>query len=96
MGLNQQKEYEMNKITVTEDQLFWMFRYCLSRKTYAASDGADAIVTNWQHLSKNTKDMIIKEINAEMYRNECDKETWRKVILLDLSERVEQERNSHE
>ena len=85
-----------NKITVTEDQLFWMFRYCLSRKTYAVSDGADAIVTNWQHLSKNTKDMIIKEINAEMYRNECDKETWRKVILLDLSERVEQERNSHE
>lgn len=82
-----------NKITVTEDQLFWMFRYCLSRHTYASSDGADAIVTNWKLLSKNTKDMIVKEIHEAMYRNECDKE-WRKVILIDLSERAEQERDS--
>jgi len=83
-----------NKITVTEDQLFWMFRYCLSRKTYAASDGADAVVANWQHLSKNTKDMIIKEITEAMYRNGGDQETWRKVILIDLDERIEQERDS--
>ena len=85
-----------NKITVTEDQLFWCFRYCLSRRTYAASDGADAVVANWHHLSKNTKDMIIKEVNEAMYSNGCDQETWRKVILIDLDERVEQERNSHE
>lgn len=85
----------MNKITVTEDQLFWCFRYCLSRKTYAASDGADAVIANWHHLSKKTKDMIVKEITEAMYRNECDEE-WRKVILIDLDERVEQERNSHE
>jgi hypothetical protein len=85
-----------NKITVNEDQLFWMFRYCLSRRTYAASDGADAIIANWEFLSKNTKDMIVKEVNQAMYRNECDQETWRKVILIDLDERVEQERNSHE
>ena len=45
----------MNKITVTEDQLFWMFRYCLSRKTYAVADGADAVVANWKFLSLNTK-----------------------------------------
>jgi len=86
----------MNNITVTEDQLCWMFRYCLSRRTYAASDGADAVVKNWKFLSKNTKELIIKEINEAMYRNECDQETWRKVILIDLDERVEQERNSHE
>ena len=85
-----------NKITITEDQLFWMFRYCLSRRTYAASDGADAVVANWHHLSKNTKAMIVKEITEAMYSNGCDQETWRKVILIDLDERVEQERNSHE
>ena len=85
-----------NKITVTEDQLFWMFRYCLSRKTYASSDGADAIVMNWKLLSKKTKAMIVKEITEAMYSNGCDQETWRKVILIDLDERVEQERNSHE
>jgi hypothetical protein len=87
---------KLNNITVTEDQLFWMFRYCLSRKTYASSDGADAIVMNWKLLSKNTKAMIVKEITEAMYSNRCDQETWRKVILIDLDERVEQERNSHE
>ena len=85
-----------DKITVTEDQLFWMFRYCLSRKTYASSDGADAIVKNWKLLSKNTKYIIIKEITEAMYSNGCYQETWRKVILIDLDERVEQERSSHE
>ena len=85
-----------NKITITEYQLFWCFRYCLSRKTYASSDGADAIVMNWKLLSKNTKAMIVKEITEAMYSNGCDQETWRKVILIDLDERVEQERNSHE
>ena len=73
-----------------------MFRYCLPRKTYAASDGAEAIVANWEFLSKNTKELIVKEINDAMYSTGCDQETWRKVILIDLDERVEQERNSHE
>ena len=40
--------------------------------------------------------MIVKEITEAMYSNGCDQETWRKVILIDLDERVEQERNSHE
>ena len=91
-----------NKITVTEDQLFWMFRYCLSRKTYAVSDGADAVVANWHHLSKNTKDRIVKEIN-EVFDSEfvsdmmddCDKETWKRVLALDYDEKSK-EGNSHE
>ena len=86
----------MNKITVTEDQLFWMFRYCLSRKTYAASDGADAIIANWKLLSMNTKKTIKKEINNvyDMLHS-SDRETWERVLALDHDERAT-EGNSHE
>jgi hypothetical protein len=93
---------KLNNITVTEDQLFWMFRYCLSRRTYAASDGADAIVTNWKLLSKNTKDLIVKEINEVLtsefvsdMMDTCDKETWKRVLALDYDEKSK-EGNSHE
>ena len=90
------KEMSNNKITVTEDQLFWMFRYCLSRKTYAVSDGADAIITNWKFLSMNTKKMIKKEINNvyDMLHS-SDRETWERVLALDYDEKVTEE-NSHE
>ena len=85
-----------NKITVTEDQLFWMFRYCLSRKTYAVSDGADAIIANWKSLSLNTKKMIKKEINNvyDMLPSP-DRETWERVLELDYDEKAT-EGNSHE
>ena len=78
-----------DKITVTEDQLFWMFRYCLSRKTYAVSDGADAIITNWKLLSLNTKKTIKKEIN-NVYDmlTDCDRKTWGTVLALDTDERA--------
>ena len=92
----------MNKITVTEDQLFWMFRYCLSRRTYASSDGADAIVANWHHLSKNTKNVIVEEINEALdsefvsdMMHKCDQETWKRVLALDYDEKSKEE-NSHE
>ena len=86
----------MNKITVNEDQLFWMFRYCLSRKSYAVADGADAIITNWNLLSLNTKKMIKKEIN-NVYDmlSDCDKETWKRVLALDYDEKSK-EGNLHE
>ena len=92
----------MNNITVTEDQLFWCFRYCLSRRTYASSDGADAIVANWKFLSQNKKDLIVKEIN-EVFNSEfvsdmmdtCDKKTWERVLALDYDEKAT-EGNSYE
>ena len=92
-----------NKITITEYQLFWCFRYCLSRRTFhAASDGADAVVANWHHLSKNTKDRIVKEINEVLtsefvsdMMDDCDKETWKRVLALDYDEKSK-EGNSHE
>ena len=36
----------MSNIKITEDQLFWMFRYCITRNTYAALDGV-----NLSHIS---------------------------------------------
>lgn len=76
---------QIKNITVTEDQLHWMFRYCLSRKSYAVADGADAIIANWRHISLNGKQMIKKEIN-NVYDmlTEGDRATWATVLALDI------------
>ena len=92
----------MNNITVTEDQLFWMFRYCLSRNTYAALDGVNAIVANWKFLSNHTKNKIVEEINEVLdnpsmmsFMFDSDKEAWQRVLTLDQDEKSK-EGNSHE
>ena len=95
----------MNNITVTEDQLFWMFRYCITRNTYAALDGVNAIVENWKFLSKHTKNKIVEEINEVLdnpsrytmmsFMFDSDKEAWQRVLALDQDEKSK-ERNSHE
>ena len=80
----------MNNITVTEDQLLWMFRYCLSKHTFATLDGVNAIVANWKYLSQYVKNKIVEEINevlddpsmmADMF--DSDKEAWQRVLALD-------------
>ena len=93
---------KLNNITVTEDQLFWMFRYCLSRNTYAALYGVNAIVANWKFLSKQTKNKIVEEINNLLDNPsmtslmfDSDKQAWERVLALDHDE-VATERNSHE
>jgi hypothetical protein len=72
-------------IVVTESQLHWMFRYCLSRSSYAVADGIDAIVFNWKSLSDNTKQMIAKEIEDHLRKNDssrfdCDANSWAQLL----------------
>ena len=89
-------------MNITEDQLFWMFRYCITRNTYAALDGVNAIVENWKFLSKHTKNKIVEEINEVLdtpsrssLMFDCDKQAWERVLALNHDE-VATERNSHE
>ena len=70
--------------------------------TMSELEGADAVVANWHHLSKNTKDRIVKEIWNGIYSefvsdmmDKCDKETGKRVLALDYDEKSK-EGNSHE
>ena len=92
----------MSNIKITEDQLFWMFRYCITRNTYAALDGVNAIVENWKFLSKHTKNKIVEEINEVLdtpsrssLMFDCDKQAWERVLALNHDEKATEE-DSHE
>ena len=70
------------------DVFIYMFRYCLSRKSYAVGTATDIIHANWNILSDFDRKLIQKEITehfgllspAEKY--DMDKIVWE--VLLEL------------
>ena len=70
------------------DVLIYMFRYCLSRRSYAVGTAVELIQANWDILSSFDKKLIQKEIKehfqlyspAEKY--DMDKIAWE--VLLEL------------
>jgi len=73
-------------IIVSEDVLFWAFRYCITRSTYAASDGVKAIRDNWDSLSNNTKMRIQDEIRNYDWtqQHDIDKSMWHSLLSLPI------------
>lgn len=51
-----------NHLTVSESVLFWAFRYCIHRQSYAVADCVDSLRKNWHLLTPATKDTICSEI----------------------------------
>ena len=70
------------------DVFIYMFRYCLSRKSYAVGTATELIQANWNILSDFDKKLIQKEIKehfqlyspAEKY--DMDRTAWE--VLLEL------------
>lgn len=69
-------------IKVHEDVLFWAFRYCLHRETYAKDDGIAAVIHNWNSITETTKRKILHEIKEHLATKNGlnDPEGWAKVI----------------
>jgi hypothetical protein len=76
---------------VSEDVLFWAFRYCITRSTYAASDGVKAIRDNWNSLSNNIKMRIQDEIRNHdwTHQHEIDKSMWHSLLSLPIIKSME-------
>ena len=76
---------------LTEDILFYAFRYALGRKTYAVSDVVGALTSNWNEISRNTKEIIIKEIlnasSKEGLGMDCDKQQWLSILQLNKEQK---------
>ena len=70
------------------DVFIYMFRYCLSRRSYAVGTAVELIQANWSILSEFDRKLIHKEITehfqlyspAEKY--DMDKIAWE--VLLEL------------
>ena len=72
------------------DVLIYMFRYCLSRKSYAVGTAIEIIHANWNILSDFDRKLIQKEIKehfqlyspAEKY--DMDRTAWNVILELPI------------
>ena len=70
------------------DVFIYMFRYCLSRRSYAVGTAVELIQSNWNILSDFDRKLIHKEIieHFQLYSDfekyDMDKTIWN--ILLEL------------
>ena len=79
---------EINWKGYDRDVLIYMFRYCLSRRSYAVGTAIEIIQANWDVLSEFDRKLIQKEIKehfqlyspAEKY--DMDRTAWD--VLLEL------------
>lgn len=70
--------------TETDTMIFYAFRYCLGRQTYAVGRCAEYLKTNWSRLAESTREGIKKEIlyafDKGRYGSELDREQWASVL----------------
>ena len=77
------------------DVLIYMFRYCLSRKSYAVGTATDIIHANWNILSSFDRKLFHKEIKehfelhspAEKY--DMDRIAWDVILELPIENKGE-------
>ena len=77
------------------DVLIFMFRYCLSRKSYVVGTAIEIIQLNWNILSNFDRKLIQKEIKehfelffpAEKY--DMDKTAWNAILELSIEDKGE-------
>ena len=67
-------------IQVHEDVLFWAFRYCLQRETYAKDDGIAAVIHKWNDITESTKRKILHEIREHLAKKSGIADDWEKVL----------------
>ena len=77
------------------DILIYMFRYCLSRRSYAVGTAIEIIQANWNILSDFDKRLIHKEIKEhfDLYSSDgkydMDKTAWNVILELPIENKGE-------
>ena len=77
------------------DVLIYMFRYCLTRRSYSVGTAIEIIQSNWNILSDFDRKLIQKEIKehfqlyspAEKY--DMDKTAWKVLLELPITNKGE-------
>ena len=89
------KNEKINWKGYDRDVLIYMFRYCLSRRSYAVGTAIEIIQANWNIISDSDKKLIQKEIKehfqlytpAEKY--DMDKTAWNVILELPIENKGE-------
>ncbi len=78
----------MTNKQLQDEIIFYAFRYCLGRRTFAVSDMVEYLLNNWNDISKRVRDKITEEITTAIKRNEagmdCDVRQWKKLLTKEL------------
>ena len=75
------------------DVFIYMFRYCLSRRSYAVATAIELIQTNWSVLSVPDRKLIQKEIKEhfELYspaeKYDMDVTAWNVILELPIEDK---------
>lgn len=68
----------------TDAMIFYAFRYCLGRESYAVKQCVDYLIAHWGRLSDNTRLLITVETRRALDRNETgmrmDEDHWRRLL----------------
>lgn len=74
------------KLKLDEGILFLAFRYAIGRTTYVVSEVVETVIEQWDFVSKQFKELIIKEIKQELSSNDMmmdmDVRDWTKILNL--------------
>lgn len=76
------------------DVFIYMFRYCLSRRSYVVGTAREIIQSNWNILSNFDKKLIQKEIKEhfELYsvaeKYDMDRTAWNVILELPIEDLV--------
>jgi hypothetical protein len=72
---------------LSEEILFYAFRYVLGRSTYAVHTVASALEDNWEDLEIDTRTLICKEIKTAIEENRAgmvvDMRMWQRLVRME-------------
>ena len=77
------------------DILIYMFRYCLSRRSYAVGTATEILQLNWNIISDFDKRLIHKEIKehfdlySEAEKYDMDRTAWNVILELPIEDKGE-------
>ena len=77
------------------DVFIYMFRYCITRRSYAVGTAIEIIQANWNILSDSDRKLILKEITehfqlySEAEKYDMDRKAWNIILELPIENKGE-------
>jgi len=77
-------EFYRKRPPMTNAMIFWAFRYCLGKSTYAVQDCIGYLLLYWDRIDEKVRGHIIREIFEACGKKDCkiemDKSQWHCVL----------------
>ena len=77
-------KFYQSRPPLTSNMIFWAFRYCLGRSTYAVMDCVDYLVLYWKRINEGLRVRIVEEILEACGKKDCgmeqDRSQWHRVL----------------